>query len=226
MTRIEDRRRAIEFRRHGETYSDIRKKLKIAKSTLSDWLSKYPLTKEQLRLLAERREEKKKIAIEKYRMTRREKREKRLKDVYDKEQRYWNKLNKRELKLAGIFLYWGEGNKRMNGPLALNNTDPYVLKFALYWISNSLKVPKNKIKIDLHLYGDMNIQKEMKYWSSELNMPLAQFRKPYIKQSKRVDIDQKGFGHGTCGLVVSNIRLKEKIMMGIKAIADYYSAKI
>jgi hypothetical protein len=72
----------------------------------------------------------------------------------------------------------------------------------------------------------MDVKKEMEYWSKELDMPLAQFAKPYIKKSLRINITHKGFGHGTCGLRVSNILQKEKIMMAIKAIADSYSSKI
>lgn len=68
----------------------------------------------------------------------------------------------------------------------------------------------------------MNQEETLDYWSKELGIPKSQFSKPYVKKSKR-DIDQKGFGHGTCNLVVCDVRLKEKIMMGISAIADYYT---
>ena len=59
-----------------------------------------------------------------------------------------------------------------------------------------------------------------------LRLPKAQFIRPYIKQSKRVDIAHKGFGHGTCGLMISDVRLKEKIIMAINAIADSYALKL
>ena len=72
----------------------------------------------------------------------------------------------------------------------------------------------------------MDIKKEMKYWSRELKMPLKQFAKPYIKKSFREKLTHKGFGHGTCGLRISSILQKEKIMMAIKAISDYYAAKL
>ena len=114
----------------------------------------------------------------------------------------------------------------MNGPISLNNTDPQVIKFTLYWMVHALEIPKDRIKVTLHLYNDMNIKKEIKFWSNELKLPLSQFSKPYIKESTRVNINHKGFGHGTCGLLVSNILLKERIMMSIKAISDYYAVKI
>jgi hypothetical protein len=164
--------------------------------------------------------------LEIIRITKRLKREKRLENTYQEEKKRWMHLTQRELELAGIFLYWGEGAKYLQGPLSLNNTDPEVIRFTLYWMIEALKVPKEKIKVCLHLYKDMNIDKEKKYWSETLHMPLSQFATPYIKQSNRSDLTHKGFGHGTCGLLVSNILLKEKVMMTIKAISDSYNAKI
>ena len=38
-------------------------------------------------------------------------------------------------------------------------------------------------------------------------------KKPYIKKTNRSDIDQKGFGHGTCALFVHNTVLKENVLM-------------
>lgn len=226
MTRIAERRKAIELRQQGATYSDIRVKLNISKSTLSGWLRSYPLTRKQITFLEKNRKRNKKLAIERFRSTMRMKREKRLSILFKQEKKKWISLNQRELELAGIFLYWGEGNKRLDGPISLNNTDPDVLKFTLYWLKNSLKIPKHKIRIHLHLYSDMDAESEVKYWSRELDVPSTQFTKPYIKLSKRSDIDQKGYGHGTCAVAVSNVRLKERIMMDIKVISDYYSNKI
>ncbi|KKP80446.1 MAG: hypothetical protein UR81_C0028G0006, partial [Candidatus Levybacteria bacterium GW2011_GWB1_35_5] len=50
MARVIDRQRAIELRKQGKSYGQIKKQLGIAKSTLSDWLSKYPLSEKQLAL--------------------------------------------------------------------------------------------------------------------------------------------------------------------------------
>lgn len=220
MSRIKDRQVAIDLRKQGKTYSEIRKELNISKSTLSDWLSKLPLTSEQFEQLEKSKKNNRVLGIEKIRLTKQKKREERIKAVYENQKVYWGKLSRRELELAGIFLYWGEGNKRLNGSVSLNNTDPKVMKFTLYWFLNGLLVPQEKIKVDLHLYSDMKIKEEISFWCKELNLPLSQFRKPYIKKSKRIDIDQKGFGHGTCALVVNDVRLKEKVMMSIAALAD------
>lgn len=223
MARVQDRQKAIELRKQGKTYSEIKATLNIPKSTLSEWLSKYPLDKEQFLLLQKTRTNKRHIAIEKTRITKQKKRKTRLDLIYQQEKERWGMLTPRELELAGIFLYWGEGGKAMQGAISLNNTDPKVIKFTLYWLIHALKIPKEKIKVLIHLYDDMDIDQEKQFWSNELKIPLTQFSRPYIKRSSRSDIDQKGFGHGTCSLVTCNVRLKEKIIMAINAIADSYS---
>jgi len=226
MTNSLFRQKAIELRKLGKTYSEIRKELLIPKSTLSDWLSNYPLTKEQFEKINKTIQKNKELAIEKYRNTMRLKREIRLQKTYKTQKEKFLPFKKREIEIAGLFLYWGEGNKYMKGPLSLCNTDPKVIKFFLYWIVNTLKVSREKVKVLLHLYSDMNMEEEKQFWSSQLKLPIEQFTKPYIKQTKKIDIDQKGFGHGTCTLVVSDIRLKEKVMMSIEAIADFYCCKM
>ena len=78
----------------------------------------------------------------------------------------------------------------------------------------------------MHLYKDMDQKEEIFFWSKKLGLPLSQFTDPYVKESRKIDIDHKGFGHGTCGLVVSDVRLKEKVMMRLQVIADNYSRKV
>jgi hypothetical protein len=222
MARIKDRQKVILLRKSGKTYGEIKRELGISKSTLSNWLSKYPLSEKELFAVKESVDRNKDIAVERCRLTKQKKREKRILGVYNSEKKKHLPLSSKEIYVAGLFLYWGEGSKNIKGSVSLSNTDPEVLKFYLFWLRNSFKIPTEKIKVLVHLYKDMEIERELAYWSKELKISRTQFSKPYIKKSSRSDIDQKGFGHGTCNLIVCDIRLKEKIMMGIKAIADYY----
>lgn len=226
MTHVQLRQRAIELRKLGKTYSEIRRELKLSKSTLSDWLSKYPLTTVQLELLKKTIKNNKDIAREKYIITMRSRREERLRKTYKTQKNNILPLSKKELLIAGLFLYWGEGQKRLPGYIGISNTNPKIIKFALYWLTRSLAIPKKKIRIQLHLYNDMNIDKEIEYWSEELKIDKNQFNNPYIKLSTRESLTYKSYGHGTCTLIVNNILLKEQIMMGIEAVADYYCSRV
>ena len=224
MAKTALREKAIQLRLQGKTYGQIKRELGLAKSTLSDWLRNLPLDQEQIKLLAKNKELAKDIRIEIFRTTFKNKRLKKLKSVLEKQSKELLPLSKKELFLAGIFLYWGEGDKK-HGRISISNTDPRVVKFSLYWMIKILKIPKNVIKANLHLYKDMNVQEAIEFWSQELNLPKEQFRKPYIKKTNREGLTYKSFGHGTCRLYAGSVQLSEQVAMSIKAISDYYGEK-
>lgn len=221
MARVKDREKAIALRlKHQYSYSQIKNILKISKSTLSGWLKDYPLSKQRIRELRDWNEQR----IERYRETMRLKKEKRLKNYYLEQKKIIFPLSKREFYLAGLFLYWGEGTKTNSASICISNTDPSVINFFIAWLDKILDVPINKIRISLQLYNNMNIKKEISYWSSTLNIPCSQFCRPYIKTSSSERINHKGsFGHGTCQAKIGDARLTEKTIMAIKTIADKYN---
>lgn len=77
MTNIVARRKALEFRKLGKSYSQIRKELVVSKSTLNIWLKNYPLNPEQMCRLNHNE-----ASREKYRNTMRAKKETRLLRYY------------------------------------------------------------------------------------------------------------------------------------------------
>jgi transposase-like protein len=222
MTKVEAHEHALILRSEGKSYSQIRSGLNVSKSTLSRWLRQYPLSKKRISELRDNNQKR----IEKYRNTMQRKRNKRLHDVYLLEQKMILPLSKKELYIAGLFLYWGEGNKASRNIVSIANTDPSVLLFALHWLIKGCNVNKQDIKVSLHLYKDMDIHHFISYWSTLLEISPSSFSKPYIKNSDKQNIKHTGFGNGTCSLNVYNTRLKEKIMMGIKLFRDSYLTNI
>ena len=222
MARLKDREKALALRKQGKSYSQIKKALGVSKSTLSYWLREYPLSKQRIRELRDWNE----TRIEKYRNTMRRKREERLRQFYEEQKKLIFPFNKRDIFLSGLFLYWGEGTKRQTSVLSVSNTDPSIIKFFIVWTNKSLNVPKEKLKVQLQLYSNMNIKKEVQFWSKTLKLSSNQFIKPYIKKSSSERINHKGsFGHGTCNVKIGDARLTEKILMGLKSISDYYLSK-
>lgn len=218
------REKATQLRLQGYTYGQIKRELGLSKGTLSYWLHKYPLSEKRLKELAIIRNHNRDLAVERFRNTLREKRLARMKETYYSQKSFLIPLSERELLIAGLFLYWGEGTKSRN-QLSVSNTDPKVIKFALFWMTQILKIPVSKIKVGLHLYKDMDIEETIKYWSETLNLPKEQFSKPYIKKTNREGLTYKSFGHGTCKLCYSNVPLCEQVAMSIKAISDKYGTE-
>lgn len=218
MARRKDKEKALKLRLKGLSYSQIKEKIGISKSTLSGWLYNYPLSSEKIKELRDRNPRR----IENYRNTMRKKREDRLKEVYQKAGADIGKLNKRELFLCVLFLYWGEGLKTSGTTAGLSNTDPVMICFFLEFLY-SLGVKKEDITITMHLYSDMDVKKEISFWLKELNLPKSCLRNPSVKKSKLSDITYKnGYGHGTCHIRVYKRDLSEYILMGLKYLKDSY----
>lgn len=218
MARLKNREMAIALRKKGMSYSQIKKDLSIPKSTLSNWLKNYPLSQERIREL--QHDEKR---IERYRETMRKKKEKRLQEYFIKQKKLLFPFNKRELYLTGLFLYLGEGSKQQLAQLSVSNTDPAIIKFFMIWLVKSLRIQKEKLRIQLHLYNDMDVHEEIEYWSKTIHIPKQQFSRPYIKKTSSDRINHKGgFGHGTCNLRICNARLTESVMMAVRAITEKY----
>ena len=152
---IKKRIRATNLRLAGKSYSQIKKELKVSKSTLSYWLRNYPLSKKQLDKLVYKNERR----IERFRNTMRLKRENRLKKVYKKEKQEILPLTSRETYIGGLFLYWGEGGKTAKTRTAFSNTNPEMIKFILYWLIKILNISKEKIIVRLYLYKGLAMER-------------------------------------------------------------------
>lgn len=221
MARLKDREKAIKLRLEGKSYSQIKMIIGVNKSTLSYWLKNYPLSEKRISELRDKNP----IRIEKYRNTRRKKKEERLRKTYFKEKKKILPLSKRDIFIAGLFLYLGEGTKTMDTRTSLSNTNPSAINFFITWLTKSLKVSLRKIKIYLHLYSDMSVNREIGFWSKALSIPKSQFTKPHIKKSKMEKINyRKGFNHGTCNVIVENARLTERVFAGLKVLESKYGA--
>lgn len=212
MARLKDRQKAISLRLAGNSYSQIKEKLGISKSTLHYWLVDYPLSEERISQLRDWNARR----IEHFRQTFKRKKEERRKIVRERMKKQIGLLSVRELFLAGLLLYWAEGMKVDRNTVSLTNTDPAMLRFFISWLIQC-GVSRQKLKARLHLYSDMNIQKQTRFWARELNFPVSTFRNTYVKKSesnKRKNYKGR-FGFGTCSVWIHSRDLYELIVMGI-----------
>ena len=218
MARVNDKKKALDMRKRGKSYSQIKNVLGVSKGTLSYWLRDLPLKESDLRKLRDTNPRR----IEAFRTTMAKKREDRLKKVFEKAQKNIGKLSKRDIFIGGLFLYWGEGTKASLYRLEMTNTDPSMLKFFLRWLEIQ-NVDRLAVKVKLHLYSDMNIEYEEKYWSRELVISRKQFQKTQIKKSGRKSGVYKGrFGHGTCSVILDNRDMSEFTIKGLEHLQKVY----
>ncbi len=217
MALREKKAEAIRMRKEGASYSQIKEKLKVSKSSLSLWLHNMPLPEKRLRELRDHNA----VRIERFSNTMRLKRESRRAEVRERAAKDIGKLSERELLIAGLFLYWGEGGKTEPTSTSLSNTDPTMLRFFMKWME-SLGVPRDRLRVHVHLYADMNVRAELKYWSETLGLPLSSFTKPYVKTSNRSGLSYpQKFTHGTCNVIYHNRDVSEYVLMAL----DYFRSE-
>lgn len=216
MAKNDLKQKAIELRQSGASYSEIKKKVNVSKSSLSLWLKSMPLSKERISELRDKNPQR----IERYRNTMLEKKNLRMKTVLADAAFKIKSISERDLLIGGIFLYMGEGSKTTKGTTALTNTNPKILKLFLEWLYLH-DIPKEKLKVQLHLYEDMDIEKQILFWVKTLNLNKKQFRKPHIKPTNSNSLSYKNQqGQGTCTVLYENVKMYETTMMYLKHIQD------
>ncbi len=218
------REQAVKLRTENEfSYGEIRKRLGVAKSTLSYWLQEFPLSEEKIKELRKKGWKKSEVKIERFRAAMRQKRKQKDLEVYNKYQKRFTKLSKDAFFIAGLMLYLGEGDKKNRDKIGLANTDPWIIKFFIKWLVDFLGITKEKIKVQLHLYENMDIEKEKKFWEIELGFQKKQFYKPAIRKLQKSSFSYKeSFRHGTCSIYVLGVEKKRELMMAIQAFIDKY----
>jgi hypothetical protein len=217
MARFKDRHKAIQMRLDGKTYTYIKERVSASKSTLSLWLRDIELTKKQLDKIKKDKISKR---VESYIQTTKDRRKRIFNKSCIEERDKLYPLSTRDYFIAGLFLYLGEGSKTDWWRISISNSNPDVIRFSMFWLTKILCLDKKRLKIQLHLYNDMNIEKELKFWRKVTGLPKKQFISPYIKISSSARINHKGFGHGTCNVYGWDVKLKHQILAGIKIILD------
>ncbi|MBI2065317.1 MAG: hypothetical protein HYT62_04665 [Candidatus Yanofskybacteria bacterium] len=223
MARIVDRRKAIELRLAGNSYSYIKGRLNVSKGTLSDWLKDVELSDLQLEKIKKDSLEKR---VENYIKTAKLRREKIFATIYLHQKNKLLPLSTRDLLIAGLFLYLGEGAKSNRSRIQITNTDPSIIKFSIFWMTKILNIEIEKLRVQLHLYNNMDIEKELNFWQNSTRLKKDQFIKPYIKTTSSLKIDHPSFGHGTCNLYACDTNLKHNILAGIKVMLDEINGRV
>ncbi|OGM98320.1 MAG: hypothetical protein A2915_04390 [Candidatus Yanofskybacteria bacterium RIFCSPLOWO2_01_FULL_41_34] len=209
-----DQEKAFGLRRQKQSYKTISKELGIPKSTLAGWF-KNELWSQDIRdelgrtaSLAFPEKLNRIVAANK----------KRWADWHqqarDEAVVEFPKLKDDSLFLAGLMLYWGEGNKTPTSPqVKLANSDPAMIRLFCLFLKKTLLVPDEKIKIWLLLYPDLIDSVQKNFWSKATGIPLTQFNKSIYIKGRR---STRRLSYGVCNVTVSSRQLKEKIVKWIE----------
>ncbi|MBM3258011.1 MAG: hypothetical protein FJZ05_02260 [Candidatus Nealsonbacteria bacterium] len=185
MAKSKEKNKALELRQRGESIKDIAKKLKIAKSTVSLWCRDINLTSKQIERLH------KKMIYGSYKgrlkgaRVQYKRRIQRVEEWKKRGIKFINRLSNRDLLIAGIALYWGEGAKKKRS-VSFSNSDEKIINFMIKFFRKLWKIDKNRFVgyIGVNKIHKKRIEDIENYWSKTTKIPREQFTKTTLIKAK------------------------------------------
>ncbi len=214
-----DKETILALRREGKSYREIMELVPISKSTLCAWFRPHP----DLELI-------KQCKIEGASLANSERMQKmqaatalKWKNYYDlakDEARVEFKENRsEELFIAGVCLYWGEGDKNIKCPIRIANTEAPVVRIFAHFMQRYGGARQENLHVSLVLYPDLDQEECEAYWSRELSIDRMRFHKSQIIQGRH---KTKRLAYGVGTVVLSNSYVKIKILEWIRLLGEEY----
>ena len=195
QAKLEEKKKALELRKQGFSYSEILRVVPVAKSSLSLWLRKTHLKKSQKYRLKNKLIAAGRLGARAKRKQRIEKTEKIRKDAISEIKQVGDK----ELFYMGVMLYWAEGAKSKQNNVSqgvdFSNSDPNMCKLFLKWLRSSLKIQSDRTSLCVYIHESQKNRAYviLDYWSKITGFPKEKFRKTcftktvYPRKNKRKD---------------------------------------
>jgi hypothetical protein len=99
--------------------------------------------------------------------------------------------------IAGIMLYWAEGNKTQH--VGITNSDENLIVFMVKWFNHAFGITPEQLTAHLHLHSNHDESQVISHWSAVTGIPTSRFRKTFYKP--------EGTGHRTNKLPYGTIRI-------------------
>lgn len=207
-----DKHLALRLRQQSKSYNEISRILKISKSTLSNWFKTNPESQRVRNALSDKNNKLVAERIKKFVEANKEKWLKWREDAKIQAKKEFNKFFKNKLFIAGLMLYWSEGDNKLGNPIRFTNTDPRMIALYTKFFTRILNIPKEKLRSTLILYPDLSEKKCVEFWSQIMKIPKTQF---YKTQFIKGNHPTKRLSNGICMISCNNRQIKEKMMVWI-----------
>lgn len=200
ISKIKEKQKAITLRKKGLSYNEILKLVSVSKSTLSVWLRAVSIAERHKQRFTDKRRQ----AQIKAQQACREKRIKITAEIKSAALKNIKYINKRELWLIGVALYWAEGSKehQTSTRVQFSNSDPKMIKLFLQWLRRCCRVSNDEIIFAIYLHETVFERKEeiKKYWSEITGFSLDRFQSIVWKKNK-INTKRKNIGNDYYGLL-------------------------
>ena len=186
------------MRKAGLSYSEILKKIPVAKSSVSLWCRDVDLTTEHKERIENKSRARSLAGIKAIQTTFWQRRRDAFMRGVDMSRRLGHNNSNF---VAGLMLYWAEGTKKSS--TAVTNSDPRIIKFTVKWLNKFFDIKPEQLVIGLQIHPGQDEGKIKKYWSKITLVPIGNFRKTFIK-SKGSKYRKNRLENGMAKLVVRN----------------------
>jgi len=167
--------RARELRAEGWTIKEIAAELAVSQGSVSLWVRDVEVDNE---VWAARVETRTNHGWEKRRQRFLEKRRAEAQADLANARSWLGELSDRDLFVAGIALYAGEGSKT-RGSVTLPNSDPRMVVVFLAFLRRFFTIDESRLRVRLYLHEGLDLDAAVEYWATLTGIPPAQFNKPY-----------------------------------------------
>src|SRR3989344_5363925 len=213
IKRSDIKAKALILRQKGKSIRDIEMRLKVPRSTLSGWLRDIPLTTKQKEKLFQNWRNALVVARKKAVLWHNEEKVKRLALAKVEARETLKKIKTNNiaiLELALAMLYLGEGSKKAE-ETSMGNYDPLILKTFIAILKKVYEIDAARIRCELYLRADQNIQHMKIFWSKTLNIPIENFKN--VNLDKRT-ANSKTYENykGVCMVRYGNVAIKRKLL--------------
>jgi hypothetical protein len=204
MAKYALRIKARGMRRAGQSIKSIASKLEVSKGSVSLWCRDIRLTPKQIEQLEDYRDRKSLIGRMKGTETNRRKKERMISEGKTNGLKEVGGISRRDLFIAGLSLYAGEGFK-YSTRVGLANADPYIVLFAMKWFRKICGVSDERFYfvIGINQCHRYRIKEVIAYWSGLLHVPASKFRISYKKVASSKVYDNPEIHFGTLTVIVS-----------------------
>lgn len=177
------RLKARELREKGESIKSIAKELQVARSSVSVWVRDIILTRGQIERLLQREVVGAEIGRLRSAEVRKEKRKNYIAQQMKEGEKVIDSLTQRDLLIAGIALYWGEGSKR-NGSIQFCNSDLKMIQFFILWLEKCFSIRRDELTcwVGINEIHEERIEAVREYWSLNTGILLSQFKGTSFKR--------------------------------------------
>lgn len=128
-------------------------------------------------------------------------------------------VDERELLVAAVMLYYGEGAKT-NKTVDLANADPKVLKVFLNFMRNICGVDEKRLRFYLYCFSNQDSGKLIKFWCKYLHVDKRNFTKPYVRSADSSLL--RTMPYGVLHIRYSDSRLLKLILNLIEELTNKY----